>query len=157
MAARRRVRVPSVADMMKNSSGGTAYEREILQSNVEDTTGVSGRGSGSAGVGQAARASTGRKMNYDTALAIQAAKEGDDSELLSYQPTPSINPPRPRTLAAGYDRDTGVMRVRFRDGAIYGYSDVSPNEWRNFRRVMSPGRAINRTFNSKPFWREPWT
>uniref|UniRef100_A0AAU3IA48 KTSC domain-containing protein n=1 Tax=Streptomyces sp. NBC_01393 TaxID=2903851 RepID=A0AAU3IA48_9ACTN len=87
-------------------------------------------------------------MSGDLANAIQLAKDGDDTELLPYQPTPSINPPRPRTLAAGYDKDSQTLRVRFRNGQVYGYYNVPPNVWRNFKRVKSPGRAINRTLNS---------
>ena len=78
--------------------------------------------------------------------AIEMAENGDDSLLLPYQPTPSINPPRPRTLAAGYDRSSETMRVRFRDGAVYEYYNVPPRVWNNFKRVKSPGRAINRYF-----------
>src|SRR5213592_473533 len=99
----------------------------------------------STGTGQAAKAAADRDMDYETALAIQAAKDGDDSLLLPYQPTPSINPPRPRTLAAGYDPKTQTLRVRFRDGVGYEYYNVPPRVWRNFKRVKSPGRAINRT------------
>lgn len=95
-----------------------------------------------------AQARARRNMDYDTALAMQAAKEGDDSLLLPYQPTPSINPPRPRTLAAGYDEKTKTLRVRFRDGTAWAYFDVPPNVWRNFKRVKSPGRAINRVLNN---------
>ena len=157
---RRRVSVPSVADMMarerRGSSGGTAYERNILQSAAEPPK-ARGDQNRMSGTGLAARTRAARNMTYETALAIQAAKEGDDSELLPYQPTPSINPPRPRTLAAGYDRDTGTMRVRFREGAVYAYYSVTPTEWANFKRVKSPGRAINRTFNHKPYARESWS
>ena len=95
-------------------------------------------------------------MDYQTALAIQAAKDGDDSLLLPYQPTPSINPPRPRTLAAGYDPKTQTLRVRFRDGIGYEYYDVPPRVWRNFKRVKSPGRAINRTLNYYPYAKATW-
>lgn len=157
--ARRRVKVPSIADMMaterRGSGGGTPYERTVLSGAAN--TGRTTNQNGMSGTGQAARVKAARNMSYETALAIQAAKEGDDSELLPYQPTPSINPPRPRTLAAGYDRDTETMRVRFRDGTVYAYYEVSPTEWRNFRRVKSPGRAVNRTFNHKPYAREPWS
>jgi hypothetical protein len=78
--------------------------------------------------------------------ALSQARSGDDSMLLPYQPTPSINPPRPRTLAAGYDASTRTLRVRFRDGTGYEYYNVSPQTWQNFKRVKSPGRAINRYF-----------
>jgi hypothetical protein len=87
-------------------------------------------------------------MSQELAAAIQLARDGDDFDLLPYQPTPSINPPRPRTLAAGYDRDSQTLRVRFRNGQVYGYYNVPPNVWRNFKRVKSPGRAINRTLNN---------
>lgn len=79
--------------------------------------------------------------------AIDAYRNGDESLLLPYQPTPSINPPRPRTLAAGYDPRTQTLRVKFRDGPVYEYHDVPPRVWRNFKRVKSPGRAINRVLN----------
>lgn len=105
---------------------------------------------------QPARAEANRTMTFETALAIQAAKDGDDSVLLPYQPTPSINPPRPRTLAAGYDKDTETLRIRFRDGPVYAYNDVSQREWRNFRRVKSPGRYVNRILNHKPYYQENW-
>jgi hypothetical protein len=90
-------------------------------------------------------------MSEELADAIQLAKDGDDTDLLPYQPTPSINPPRPRTLAAGYDKDSQTLRVRFRNGQVYGYYNVPPNVWRNFKRVKSPGRAINRTLNNFPY------
>jgi hypothetical protein len=95
-------------------------------------------------------------MSYETALAMQDAREGDDSLLLPYQPTPSIDPPRPRTLAAGYDAKTKTLRVRFRDGVGYEYYDVPPSVWRNFKRVKSPGRLINRTLNNYPYARASW-
>jgi hypothetical protein len=96
----------------------------------------------------AARAGSRRVLSKETSDAIQLAKDGDDFDLLPYQPTPSINPPRPRTLAAGYDKDAQTLRVRFRNGQVYGYYNVPPNVWRNFKRVKSPGRAINRTLNN---------
>lgn len=149
---RRRVSVPSIADLMKNQRANlTEYERVMISGTTQGTTGL---GRGTDGVGQSARAEAAARMDHELAMAMQEAKEGDDYNLLPYQPTPSINPPRPRTRAAGYDKNTGVMRVRFRDGPVYAYADVSPTEWRNFKRVKSPGRAINRTFNYKPYWRE---
>lgn len=96
--------------------------------------------------GETAKAEADRNEDPLTAEAIELARMGDDSVLLPYQPTPSINPPRPRTLAAGYDSKTKTMRVRFRDGAGYEYYDVPPRVWNNFKRVRSPGRAINRYF-----------
>jgi hypothetical protein len=69
--------------------------------------------------GQTAKAEAEGTLSPFIQQAIRMAREGDDSMLLPYQPTPSINPPRPRTLAAGYDRESRTLRVRFRAGAGY--------------------------------------
>ncbi|MDP9870352.1 MULTISPECIES: KTSC domain-containing protein [Streptosporangium] len=87
--------------------------------------------------------------------ALEMARQGNDIYLMPYQPTPSINPPRPRTLAAGYDKTTNTLRVRFRNGQVYGYYDVPANIWRNFKRQKSPGRYINRVLNFYPYAPEP--
>ena len=105
--------------------------------------------------GKAAQAENARTMEADEAAAILRARAGDDSDLFPYTPTPSINPPRPRTLGAGYSPDTQTLRVKFREGAVYEYYDVPPNVWRNFQRVKSPGKAINRTLNNYPYARRP--
>jgi len=78
---------------------------------------------------------------------IQMALNGDDSLLLPYQPTPTINPGRPRTLAAGYDARSMTLRIRFRDGDYYTYYNVPPSIWFKFTRASSPGRFINTTLN----------
>ena len=103
--------------------------------------------------GKAAQAEAARTMSPEEAAAIVRARAGDDSGLFPYTPTPSINPPRPRTMAAGYSQDTQTLRIKFRSGAVYEYYDVEPREWRNFRRVKSPGRFINRTLNNHPYAR----
>ncbi len=92
-------------------------------------------------------------LDYQTALNMIEARDGDDKALLTYQPTPSINPPRPRTLAAGYDKNTRSLHVRFRDGVGWTYFDVPPDIWRRFKGVRSPGRFINRVLNSYPYSR----
>lgn len=79
--------------------------------------------------------------------ALEMARQGNDTFLFDYQPTPSINPPRPRTLAAGYSESTHTLRVRFRNGQVYGYYKVPPNVWSNFKRQKSVGRYINRVLN----------
>jgi hypothetical protein len=63
-------------------------------------------------------------------------------------PTRTINPGRPRTKQAGYDPATKTLRIRFREGVVYGYYDVPPSVWRDFRRTPSPGKFINSTLNS---------
>ena len=146
----------------------TRDQRATLQRTALEESGrtarkrIAGRGRSpiskavSAASQEPARLEANRQMTFDTALAIQAAKDGDDSVLLPYQPTPSINPPRPRTMAAGYDKDTQTLRIRFRERAVYAYNEVSPREWQNFKRVKSPGRYINRVLNFKPYYRENW-
>ena len=92
-----------------------------------------------------AKAEAQQSLSDDLKHAMAMAQAGDDSLLMPYQPSPSINPPRPRTKAFGYDEGTQTLFVRFRDGAVYAYYEVEPREFRNFKRVKSPGRAINRT------------
>lgn len=86
--------------------------------------------------------------------ALEMARQGNDVALLDYQPTPSINPPRPRTLAAGYSDSTLTLRVRFRNGQVYAYNKVPPNVWRQFKMQKSPGRYINRVLNFYPYGEE---
>lgn len=147
MAKPRRPRIPSIASMTPNPAVKTRpYDAAVL-------------GLGKAhdyGSSQTAKARADSTLDPATEHAIQAAKNGDDSLLLPYQPTPSINPPRPRTLAAGYDAKTKTLRVRFRDGVGYEYYDVPPSVWRNFKRVRSPGRAINRVLNNYSYAPADW-
>lgn len=82
---------------------------------------------------------------------IERTLEGDDSLLLPYQPTPTINPRRPRTLAAGYDSRAQVLFIKFRDGAYYTYYNVAPSVWWRFQRAQSPGRFINTVLNNHPY------
>lgn len=158
MAARRRPAVPSVADLdytsaRKRTGGGKAFDSLVLGNKDAHTHQVPDRTNLSKS-DPAARAKMLREIDYDTAMQLQAAKEGDDESLLPYQPTPSINPPRPRTLAAGYDPKTQTLRVRFRDGTPWAYFDVPPRVWRNFQKVQSPGRFINRTLNQYDYARD---
>lgn len=57
-------------------------------------------------------------------------------------PTSTINPDRPRTVAAGYDVSENKLTVIFRDGTYYNYFEVSPKEWQRFKSVKSKGRYI---------------
>lgn len=108
------------------------------------------------GSSRTAKDEASRRQTIFTEMAIEEAENGNDSFLLPYQPTPSINPPRPRTLAAGYDPETETLRVRFRDGVGYEYYQVPRRVWNNFKRVKSPGRAINRTLNNYSYSRADW-
>jgi hypothetical protein len=73
---------------------------------------------------------------------------------ITYFPTKTINPPDPRTNAAGYDSVAQVLYVEWGDGGpAYNYYNVTPQEWRAFRRAPSPGRYINRVLNYHPYGR----
>jgi len=68
-------------------------------------------------------------------------------------PTGTSNPPRPRTLRAGYDAGKSILRVTFRDGAVYDYQNVTPDDWETvsgFSDDESTGRWMNRRFNMNP-------
>lgn len=99
-------------------------------------------------VGPTAGSETGagaRAFTYDP------GEDFDPERAQRYEPTKTINPPRPRTLAADYDREAQTMRITFRSGAQYDYFGVEPRVWRNFRRAQSPGRYINRVLNFYPY------
>lgn len=87
------------------------------------------------------------------ATEIEMALNGEDEALLPYQPTPTINPGRPRTLAAGYDERSQSLRIKFRNGEYYTYYNVPPSVWWQFQRAQSPGRYINSRLNSFPYSR----
>lgn len=72
---------------------------------------------------------------------------------LTYVPTRTTDPGRPRTLAAGYDDNSKTMRIDFRGGATYEYYEVTPSEWGRFKRSASPGKFINRVLNAHPYGR----
>lgn len=71
---------------------------------------------------------------------------------LTIVPTSTINPERPRTVAAGYDRNRngGTLTVVFRDGTFYNYYDVSPTLWKNFKQTTSKGRFIAQYLDELP-------
>lgn len=74
----------------------------------------------------------------------------------TYDPTKTSYPgngwDHPRTSAAGYDRNTGILRVKFwTDGAIYDYGTITPVPpyvAYQFRATDSPGRFINSTLET---------
>ncbi len=143
--------LPTISGPKKFGSG--AYDAELLRDTSDSNNGQGGRASRSPILSKAVQDQEIRQRSPEADDAISRARDGDDSYLLPYQPTPSINPPRPRTLAAGYDRDTETLRIRFRDGTPWEYYNVPPRVWRNFKRVKSPGRFVNRTLNQYPYAR----
>lgn len=68
---------------------------------------------------------------------------------ITLSPTATMYPKRPRTVAAGYDEDRGVMTVVFRDGTYYNYYGVNKQEWDFFRRSNSKGPLLSAYFDDK--------
>ena len=66
---------------------------------------------------------------------------------ISVNPTASINPNRPRTVAAGWEerggKDMGTMTVIFRDGTLYNYYDDTANAWRHIRSKVTSWRDLD--------------
>jgi hypothetical protein len=77
-------------------------------------------------------------------------EESDAPAPLSLVPTSTTNPDRPRTVAAGYDRQRSVLTVVFRDGTYYNYYEVSTTEWQDFKRRVSKGQFIYKYLDFKP-------
>lgn len=125
------------AAILRETRGGA--EAQLRPYDVLTGARVSGPTAGSE-TGAGARAFT-----YDP------GEEFEPERALVYDPTKTINPPRPRTLMAEYDPAAQVLRVTFRSGAQYDYFGVEQRVWRNFRRVKSPGRYINRVLNFYPY------
>jgi hypothetical protein len=76
--------------------------------------------------------------------------EDESPAELTVVPTSTINPERPRTVAAGYDKKEKKITVVFRDGTYYNYYQVNPNEWQAFKARVSKGRFIYSYLDSKP-------
>ena len=64
-------------------------------------------------------------------------------------PTSTVDPSRPRTVAAGHDGYRKVLTVMFRDGSIYNYYGVSNLEWGRFLGAPSKGKFIKNFLDSK--------
>ena len=69
---------------------------------------------------------------------------------LTVVPTSTSNPQRPRTVAAGYDKNESKLTVVFRDGTFYNYYEVNPSEWAAFKARVSKGRYIYQSLDYKP-------
>jgi len=145
VAGRRRVRsAREAAEQVKEAAGGEGVRTTPVATASRAVDYASQK---------TAQSEAERQMPDDLREALQRARDGDDSLLMPYQPSPSINPPRPRTKAYGYYAPQKTLFVRFRDGAVYAYYNVPSRVWNNFKRVKSPGRAINRTLNFYPYAR----
>lgn len=74
----------------------------------------------------------------------------DAPAALTVIPTSTSNLARPRTVAAGYDEDRGVLTVVFRDGTYYNYYQVTPAEWQRFKSETSKGPMLNPPSRKNP-------
>lgn len=95
-----------------------------------------------------ARPTRGANYNFDPSfggfpspLHAPGGGSGDPAQL-SVVPTSTTDPSRPRTVAAGWDRERKCLTVVFRDGTYYNYYGVDSREWNNFKRARSKGRFI---------------
>ncbi len=86
----------------------------------------------------------------DRAQQMGLASTSRDPAAISVLPTSSKNPERPRTVAAGYDQDRGVLTVVFRDGTFYNYYNVGEDEWAEFKARQSKGEYIFEVLDGKP-------
>lgn len=68
---------------------------------------------------------------------------------ITLSPTTTINPKRPRTVAAGFDGYRKVLTVVFRDGTYYNYYGVSNLEWGAFVSSRSKGKHIKSRLDGK--------
>ena len=91
-------------------------------------------------------------MDYNNLAELEGAQSGEDETPaeITIVPTSTINPERPRTVAAGYDKVDKKITVVFRDGTFYNYYEVSPSEWQAFKARVSKGRYIYSYLDSKP-------
>jgi hypothetical protein len=69
---------------------------------------------------------------------------------ISLVPTSTINPDRPRTVAAGYDESRQVITVVFRDGTFYNYYECDRPIWEAFKANQSKGRFIAAQLDYQP-------
>lgn len=88
-----------------------------------------------------------RAENYGGMAVSSTDRRRTDPAPITVIPTSSINPMRPRTVAAGFFVDnksvlTGTLTVVFRDGTYYNYYDVDVQLWEEFKAAPSKGRFI---------------
>jgi hypothetical protein len=87
-----------------------------------------------------------------TVPGMKGPQEGESSSAapITVVPTSSSDTRRPRTVAAGYDPDRGVLTVVFRDGTWYNYYEVTKDEWTSFKGTVSKGKYIYKFLDYKP-------
>lgn len=75
-------------------------------------------------------------------LVPEEGEEGTKKARLSLSSTSTIDPESPRTLSAGYDAETHIMTIQFRDGTLWNYYDVPEEIWSEFENAESKGRYL---------------
>jgi hypothetical protein len=90
------------------------------------------------------------RTDYNRGDALErAGGTGMRAAQLQDIPTSSSNYKRPRTVAAGYDANTQILTVVFRDGTFWNYYDISPGIWIIFHSSLSKGPLINSNEQNK--------
>ena len=73
---------------------------------------------------------------------VTSPSPNTDFAKLTLKGTSTTNTDKPRTTAAGYDKDTKIMTVVFRDGTWWNYYDVPFDMWEDFEYAESKGRFL---------------
>ena len=97
----------------------------------------------------------GYTYNFDperggSSVPVTSTKQDTSPAPITIVPTNTTNPDRPRTVAAGYDKDRQVITVVFRDGTFYNYYQVPYPMWQGFRMSQSKGKYIRETLDNQP-------
>ncbi len=98
--------------------------------------GVGGTGGAATGFGRRAIEADYERVRWDPDVPYPQEEPARTSDI-----------ERPRTLASGYDPGNQILRVTFREGAVYEYLDVPSHTWESYRRAPSPGRMIDDVLN----------
>ena len=91
-----------------------------------------------------------RVESYEDVLLGDRPSRGEMAPL-TYAPTRTTNLKKPRTLAAGYNRQTQTLSVIFRDGTAWNYYGVTYQMWTAFKNSPSPGRYIRTRLDFKAY------
>jgi hypothetical protein len=71
-------------------------------------------------------------------------------------PCTSTNPKRPRITQARYSKRLSTLEVVFRNGIPWHFDCVPPEVWGDFKRVVSPGRYLDRVLKGFPNGAGSW-
>lgn len=144
--ARRRLNLRGTIDTERHSAALDRHLRRMTappsqspedapQDASDGPKGVAGTGGAATGFGRRAIAGQYKDVVWDPDVPYPQMD------------TRSSNPERPRTLEAGYDSGNQILRITFREGAVYEYLGVPDHTWETFRRAPSPGRMVDDVLN----------